>query len=808
MLKDIALTRDAAVIIGPSRRRRVRMPAAWQVILVVGLCLIAAYFAVPVGRDKDLAYDGIGIASTVVMLVVIRRRRPAEGLGWYLLAAANACFVMGDGVYLVYDQVLHQAPPFPSVADAVYLAGYPFLAVGVWRVSHVRGATSARAAWVDAGMVSVGALALCWQLLMDPYADDATAAWFGKLVTMAYPVMDIGIVFIVVRAMMSSAARRGADSLLAAAVLAMLVSDFVYDLLVLHSSYTDGNIVDGGFLLNYVLLATAVAHPSMAHVRVPADERTIERTSWLRLVAIAAFVSPAMVFFSSIFGWHADADVLAATSLVLAALATLRVSWLFRQLRRQTAELKQRETSLQDALTTQLGLADELRHQAFQDSLTGLANRALLHDRAEHALEASPWLTGNVAVCFIGLDHFKGVNDSLGHGLGDQALVTVSKRLVGIVHGGDTVARLGGDEFAILLNNAESFDTVTFLAERIVSIVREPITIDGHQIHLSASVGVAFAGTCTTIESLLSEADAAMHEAKTRGGDRFALFETAMRSRVLERTTLTNSFQHALQNSEFFIEYQPQVRLADGVLDGFEALVRWQHPTLGLVGPCRFIPLAEETGFIVPLGRWVLQQACLEAAQWPSCGDEPITLSVNVSGRQFQDANLLEDVTTALASSGLSPHRLVLEITETVLALDQDEISLVLNQFKEMGIRIAVDDFGTGYSSLSYLRDFPVDILKIDKSFVELLQDPSSEGTTLVRTILNLAEDLHLETTAEGIEYPVQREALERLHCDTAQGYLISPPLGDEAARRYIAAATADLGTARSAAPATQHPVG
>ena len=769
--------------------RGVGRPMAWQAILIVGICLVGGYFALD-SEDQDLAYTGIGVASTAAMFVAIHVRRPAEKLGWYLVAAANACFVFGDAVYLVYDLVLRVETPFPSVADVLYLAGYPFLVVGVWRVSRVRGMRGARESWADAAMVSVGALALSWHLLMGTDVGDRTVSAFGKLVTLAYPVMDIGVVFIVVTAMMSAGIRRGADNLLAAAVLLMLVSDFVYDILVLHSSYTTGNIVDGVYLLNYVLLAAAAAHPSVTEPRTPQNDQPRGGARWFPLIAVSALMSPVIILLGSIFGWKVDAGVLAGTSIIMATLAAVRVSWLFRRLKSQTAQLAHREQSLHEALAVQLGFEDDLRHQAFHDSLTGLANRALLHDRVEHALDASARLSGNVAVCFIDLDGFKGVNDSMGHHLGDQLLVNVSKRLAGIVRAGDTVARLGGDEFAILLENVENFDTVTTIAERIVTVLHEPTSIDGNELAVSASVGVAFAGTGTTTETLLSEADAAMYDAKANGKDRFAKFETAMRSRILDWTTLTSSFQHSLQRSEFFLEYQPQVRLSDGALVGFEALVRWQHPTLGLVGPYRFIPLAEETGFIVPLGLWVLEQACLEAMEWPTNGREMLTVSVNLSGRQLQDANLLQDVQTALAFSGLSPHRLILEITESVLTVDREEILHVLRRFKQLGIRIAVDDFGTGYSSLSYLRDFPVDILKIDKSFIDLLADPSSEGETFVRTILQLAEDLHLNATAEGIEHQIQRDTLTRLNCHSAQGHLMSRPLSRDAARDYIAAAT------------------
>jgi diguanylate cyclase (GGDEF)-like protein len=755
-------------------------------VLLAGVCAIGAYFAVPGELGKDLIYTVMGLGSTVCVLLAIRLHRPAERLGWYLLAAANSCFVLGDGILDTYDLFLHRAAPYPSVADALYLLGYPFLFAGVFRVTRPRETPGSRERWADAAMMSVGALALSWQFLMGSYAHDGTVSVLGRLVTLAYPIMDLGVLFIVVTALLSGAARRPVDRLVCAAVAATLVADFVYDILVLHGMYQVGNAVDAGFLLNYLLLAAAALHPSMATPSVDARDAPRRRRLWLPMVAAAGFISPAILLVGTALGRHVDVAVLAATTMVLFSLAVLRAAWLFSRLRIQTGQLRQRGESLNAALAAQESLQEDLRHQAFHDGLTGLANRALLDDRMEHALEASPRLSGTVALCFCDLDGFKAVNDSFGHRFGDALLVLVSKRLASVVRGGDTVARLGGDEFAILLENVEDVEVVTALAERIVSVLRQPAIIDGNQIQLSVSVGVAFAEADATSERLLSEADAAVYEAKASGKDRYAVFETFMRSRIIDRMALMNSFQGSLQRSEFFLEYQPQIRLADGELEGFEALVRWQHPALGQVGPYRFIPLAEETGFIVPLGRWILETACIEAADWVHPDGKPLTVSVNLSGRQLQDPRLLDDVQAALSYSGLLPERLVLEITETVLMANPAQSAQVLREFRKMGIRIAIDDFGVGHSSLNYLRQFPVDILKIDKSFIDALADPEDDGAVFVETLLRLARDLHLSTTAEGIEHQIQRDTLTRLHCDSAQGYLMSRPLGSGAARGFI----------------------
>lgn len=768
------------------RRAAKAAPPLWKIVLFGGLVLVAAYFALPGIAAKDFAYNAIGVGSTIAILIGVRKHRPQRRLGWLLLAVANACFVCGDVVFNFYDLVLHTDIPFPSVADGLYLAGYPFLFIAVFLISRVRVTRESRETWADALIVCVGAIALSWQLLMRSYAHDNSIDWFGRFVTMSYPIMDIGVIFIVTGALLSGVARRGADQLVVASMSAMLVGDFVYDVLVLHNSYSTGNPIDATYLASYVLLAAAGLHPSIAHPARVRDTSDAGSHRWIPLVAVAGFVSPTLLLLSRPMRFDVDVPVLATTSIILFGLVVLRFAWLYGRTREQALLLAQHGESLQAALDAQRALEDELRHQAFHDSLTGLPNRALLHDRVSHALAGTLRSGGTVAVFFCDLDGFKAVNDSLGHQFGDDLLVLVANRLNGLVRLGDTVARLGGDEFAILIDDIETADVATALATRVVGVLREPVLMDGQHVRLSASVGVAFGDHLVDVEQILSEADTAMYEAKASGKDRFSVFEPRMRSRLLDRMAITNAFDGALARDEFYLEYQPQISLTDEHLEGFEALVRWQHPTLGAIGPYRFIPLAEETGFIVELGRWVLHTACSEAATWEDVGDTPLSISVNISARQLDSDSLVADVESALANSGVDPSRLVLEVTESILMVDPERTARALARLRDRGIRIAIDDFGTGYSSLGYLHQFPVDILKIDKSFVDPLAEAPEEGAAFVQMILRLARDLRVTTVAEGVESGVQREALTKLHCHSAQGYLISRPLPVEGVHQFI----------------------
>ena len=755
---------------------------AWTRALLGGTLAVGVYFTLPGVLPKDVAYQLIGLGSVAAMLVGVRRGRPAARASWLLLAAANLCFVLGDAVLMTYD-LLGKEAPFPSVSDVVYLCGYPFLVAGVLRLGRAAGYSGSRENRADAAIVSVGALALFWHLLMGSYAHDATLGGLGKVVTMAYPVMDLGVLFLVVNSLLFAGVRRTCDKLIAAAIAVMVVADFVYDVQVLHGTYATGNAVDAGWLISYVLLGAAALHPSMATDAPPRPE-DLHRRRWMPVVAVAGFVSPAILFASSVMHVAVDVRVLSATSILLFALVALRVSWLFTRVANQTAELRKHADSLQASLASQQLLEDDLRHQAFHDSLTGLANRALLQDRVEHAVAASRRSTGLVAVLFCDLDGFKTVNDSLGHQRGDELLIAAGKRLLSVVRSGDTVARLGGDEFAILMDDVADPALAIRLAERIVEVLRQPMEVAGRSISLSVSVGIAYGDGRQSVELLLSEADSAMYAAKSTGKDGFQIFQTAMRSHAVERLELTNSLRGALDRSEFSLQYQPHFSLYDGRLEGFEALARWHHPTQGDVPPAVFIPLAEETGLILSLGRWILEAACLEASKWHAPDGRPLTISVNISGRQLQHESLVDDVRAALAYSGLTPDRLILEVTESMLMTNPERSTAVLGALKAMGIHLAIDDFGTGYSSLSYLRQFPVDVLKIDKSFVDPLTDPTSEGAAFIKTIIRLAHDLHLSTVAEGIEDGQQRDTLTALGCDSAQGFLLSRPLNATAARQ------------------------
>jgi diguanylate cyclase (GGDEF)-like protein/PAS domain S-box-containing protein len=439
-------------------------------------------------------------------------------------------------------------------------------------------------------------------------------------------------------------------------------------------------------------------------------------------------------------------------------------------------------------VTTRKTLEEELRRQAFHDSLTGLANRALFADRLEHALSRTRRFGHPVAVLFIDLDDFKTVNDSLGHGEGDLLLIAVADRLRKPLRAGDTIARMGGDEFAVLLEDPADAEAPVEVAQRLLTALEPPFERGGKELFVHASVGIAVSTPeSLTPGDLLRNADVSMYTAKSNGKNRVEVFEPSMHAAALARLALKGDLERALERGEFALLYQPIIHLMSSQVTGVEALLRWHHPRRGVVGPTEFIPVAEETGLIIPLGRWVLDEACRQAVAWDLESQTPLRMSVNVSGRQIHHPGFADEVARTLASTGFDPARLTLELTESVLMQDVEVTAATLAELKALGVRLAIDDFGTGYSSLSYLRRFPIDELKIDRSFVATVSI-GPDQSALVRSILKLGDTLHLETVAEGIEEADQLAELRGLGANLGQGFFFAKPLTSEAISALLTA--------------------
>jgi diguanylate cyclase (GGDEF)-like protein/PAS domain S-box-containing protein len=433
---------------------------------------------------------------------------------------------------------------------------------------------------------------------------------------------------------------------------------------------------------------------------------------------------------------------------------------------------------------------EQLTHQAFHDPVTGLANRALFAERVRHAIARSRREQRGIALVFLDLDDFKTINDSLGHAAGDEVLAEVARRLAASIRASDTAARFGGDEFALLLEDIEGVQEAADTAERALDALAMPLLVAHKELSLRCSIGISVTSEDGPggAEELIRDADAAMYRAKRDGKGSYRLFEPEMHEGVLARLELRTDLQRAIATEQLALHYQPVVRLADGSVAGVEALLRWQHPERGMIAPDQFVPLAEETGLIVPIGRWVLREGCRQARRIrDTLGDDaPVTMSINLSVKQLQHSDVIADVHDAVQEAGIDPSTLTLEITETVLMADTDLAVTRLRELKALGVRLALDDFGTGYSSLSYLSRFPVDILKMDQSF--LREDATPETSELASAVLALGTTLNLLVVAEGIERSEQWMALRDLGCEFGQGYFFARPMDGDALLEHLTA--------------------
>jgi diguanylate cyclase (GGDEF)-like protein len=432
-------------------------------------------------------------------------------------------------------------------------------------------------------------------------------------------------------------------------------------------------------------------------------------------------------------------------------------------------------------------LLENMRHQALHDSLTGLPNRTLILDRVEQMQARARRSGTETAALFLDLDGFKQVNDTLGHEAGDQLLKAVASRLLATLREGDTIARLGGDEFVILVEGANPGGSAELVAERLLEVLREPFEIDDAArptVRISASIGIA-RGNRISATDLLRDADIALYEAKADGRDRYVTFRREMQAAVEDRLTLELDLRSAIDRNEYYLMYQPIFDLETGGVLGVEALLRWNHPVRGIVQPDDFIPLLEETKLIVDVGRWVMHEACRQAKEW-GFPERGMYVSINVSARQLDGEHLVPDLRDALEATGLVPGSLIIELTETAIMHDAAATALQLRAVKDLGVGVAIDDFGTGYSSLAYLRQFPVDILKIDRSFVNAISD-SGESSAMIRTLVQLGKQLGLKTLAEGIEEHEQFCQLQQEQCDSGQGFMFARPLAADAVESFLA---------------------
>jgi diguanylate cyclase (GGDEF)-like protein len=697
---------------------------------------------------REFAYAALAFGSMTAVLAGIRRNRPARPLGWRLIAAGMGCMSVASLIWGCQFAFVSTAQPAPGIGDLLSVAMYPLIGVGMVRLVQRRPGGSG---WTEAGIVTSTGVVLAWVGLFDPFLND-TGRWVAMPTISAYPVLDLLLVACVTLLLSTQRGLSRGQLLLLAATLVLTAADSAFFISVAEGGVWSGPPISVAlWSATFVLVGAAALHPGQMAPAAGAHRRPF----LLHLVVV--LIGPAATLWAVL--TDAAEGELDAFDYLVPFVASTCIAIL----------LVVRMTNAVDVAARH---AASLRHSATHDSLTGLPNRRRLED----LLLDGP----HGALILLDLDGFKDVNDRLGHAFGDDLLLAVADRLRKLLGPGEVLARPGGDEFGVLLSTDAR--EVTTRAATLLAALRNPVPVGDHALHVTGSAGIRAIEPGVTAAQLLADADLALYAAKAAGKDCAVLYDPALRLAQAERVRTVERLRDALAADEFAVHYQPIVSLGDGTPVAVEALVRWLPPGQAPIGPDNFIPAAEDSGLIVPLGEWVLRRACTEAAAWHRAYGT--TLTVNVSPRQLTDPTFTSRVRRALADSGLPATALTLEITEGVLVRSGTHALGHLSALRAEGVRVAIDDFGTGYSSLAYLRDLPIDVLKIDRSFMPA-DSADTRQASLVRAVVDLARSLNLTTVAEGIETVYHADLLRELGCDRGQGYLFARPAaaGDISAR-------------------------
>ncbi|AGL18701.1 bifunctional diguanylate cyclase/phosphodiesterase [Actinoplanes sp. N902-109] len=750
----------------------------------VFLCLVAGLMAVLAFLPEKFALtSGQGIVIAVIIAAVvtgIRRNRPGFPLGWWILLASMG-YTLLISLVAVALEGLHVIADATQI-DVLFHLTQVLLGLGL-AVLPVQGRPGLRSAgYVEAGIIASGAAVVWWTLLVDPYAIDAGNVP-NKAHVLGYPMFDIILVALGLRLLLLGGTRSPAWLMLAVSMAVQFAADTVFLTNQLSGRGPELISVEG-WLLSSALIGAAALHPCMA-VAPPADDPADSPDIGTSRIYIGTVVATPIM--TGIFLLHERVGLDVSDIVVPVGATALTAALVVTRMRQLNVIARRHATALQESLSKEAELQAELRRRAQHDTLTGLPNRELLYERITTALAGER--TG--ALIILDLDAFKDVNDRFGHAVGDELLLEVARRLRDTVPAGTTLARLDSDEFAVL---ADSLDAVacTRLGERLLSAMRSPLTVQSHQLFATVSIGLRELDADLLTGDVLRDAYLALHAAKAAGRDQMTVFHRALSEEKLVAARTVERLRGAIERDELVVHYQPLIRLADERMTGVEALLRWQPAGERMVPPDKFIPAAEDSGLIVPIGAWVLRRACEVVAGWHR-RQPGVVVSVNVSPRQLREPDFAAQVFAALSDSGLPPSSLILEITEGVLVASgavTEQAIRHLSTLRARGVKVAVDDFGTGYSSLAYLRDLPIDHVKIDKSFMPVPGTADQAARTMVKAIIDLAAGLELGTIAEGVETAEQVRLLRELGCDRAQGFYFARPLPAEEVAPLLNAAS------------------
>ncbi|GIE99924.1 putative bifunctional diguanylate cyclase/phosphodiesterase [Paractinoplanes rishiriensis] len=722
----------------------------WVVWPIAGVLFCLIYVLIPAGHAAALLSACVGITAVGLTVAGMRRNRSRRPKSWAGFASGLMFCAVGDLVLAANDFLLGYQP-FPSWADAAYLIGLVLLTVGLFGLTRERSVREL-ARFLDAGIIATGLGLVYWVAVIVPMVGDLHETSLAYLVTLGYPITAVMLFAVVVPLVLRLGRRTPCFWLLTFGSAATLGSSAFYSLVPTLSPLA-GKLISGGYLFTYLCYAGAALHPT-ARDPIPGTAGDRFGPSRLALLTASTLLAPAVLLTEGV-RRHGQVDWLAAGigSIILFLLVMARLSGFVTTVQRQSGQL--------EAL-------------AMTDVLTGMANRRMFEERLGPAVER-----GAVHLLMLDLDGFKEVNDRLGHAVGDRLLQDVSTRLVGVLREPDLVARMGGDEFAVLLRDLPD-DAVDEIAARVLAALRRPVELADHRLTVvGASLGIASSPGIDEPYELLRRADVAMYAAKRARNGRQHWYAAHLDDEAGERLELIEDLRVALETGQLSLAYQPIVSLPDGRVVAVEALIRWQHPVRGAVSPAAFIPIAEQTGIILEVGAWVLRTACVQAVTWRDTlgAEAPGRVSVNVSARQLAEPGFADLVASVLAWTGLDAHHLVLEVTETAVFGGGQAVRTV-QELHELGIKIALDDFGTGHSSLGLLQTVPVDILKVDKSFVETIT-MAGRHAVIASALIQVSQGLGLSAVAEGVETAEQAAELYRLGYRMAQGFHFGRPAAE-----------------------------
>jgi diguanylate cyclase (GGDEF)-like protein len=789
-------------------------------------------FALQNGHLDSLYDEAMALASSLLASAGLafgafhsHEKSPKLQRTWHWLTAAGLCWAVGDLAALITVATTSRLP-FPSLATIFYLLVYPCLLFGIKTIPEPR-RTNAQIveSILDMAIIILSAALIFWNYLIGPIITSGHADRFNILVTAAFPVADVILLwaaFILITFKLTTQPRQSLWVLFTA-----LAAMITLDIMIVYRTMTGidqhANILHMLKIISPLLLMIAGLVQAVVFQRYrqqPVPTPGISKATGLEYVRLLLPYCWFGCAFGALYFGPSSLEVISPLTMFAWVAAILGIvilrQWvvtrenqnLALQLHQLNADLEQlfvertaalirtneelrREVFERDRMERLLRERDDkLVYFSFHDTLTGLPNRALLIERLSQALRRVKRQDDyHFAVLYLDFDGFKYINDSLGHQAGDYLLSAIARRLEDCVRELDTVARLGGDEFVIVADGICQDDDALVAVKRVQDMLIEPFELEGHRVFMSASIGVVIGdGSYDQATDILRDADLAMYQAKASGKSRFVIFSQEMRISALNRLILENDMRTAMKNGEIFIHYQPILSLDKNQLMGFEALLRWNHPDHGSIPPSDFIPVAESSGLIVPITEWTLWQACGQLKAWiDEFHPEPeLTISINLSAIMFSEPDLALMIQRVLEETGLPPRNLKLEITETSIVEDAEAATRMLQACRTMGVQVDIDDFGTGYSALSYLHQFPIDTLKIDRAFIGRIQEDGG-NTEVVRTIIALARELNLEVIAEGVETEAQYDYLKKLGCQSGQGFFIARPLAPVDARAMIA---------------------